>query len=127
MQSTIVWFLSLLLLLPSLVASRQYVPGNGDIVHYQEHHGGTNHGLVVGSEPGSLYVAPLTSNSPPPGARRPVVPHPGRVVETHPGHVVRTEYRDPLAATNLARHHVSNPPRVSTGGGPLRGSPNHPH
>ncbi|KIL62023.1 hypothetical protein M378DRAFT_166171 [Amanita muscaria Koide BX008] len=118
MRFAIVWFLSLLLL-PSLVISREdWGARHGDIVHYQASHG-RDRGLVVGRSGGHLHIAPLANGSPHPASGLGVIAHSDRIVEAHPSNVIATGYKDRGTADHIANEHRHDPPDILEGGGPL--------
>ncbi|KIL62083.1 hypothetical protein M378DRAFT_166245 [Amanita muscaria Koide BX008] len=134
-------YLASLLLLPSLVASKQRdltassspqsppshpIPAHGDVVRFQGDRG-PHLGVVVGAQQhqgGNVNIAPFVSNRLR-HSSEPIEVHINELVNTHPGNVARTPRpAQEQLASNLRWWHQVRPPTVDSAGA-VRGSPNY--
>ncbi|KIL62072.1 hypothetical protein M378DRAFT_166228 [Amanita muscaria Koide BX008] len=134
MRFSVIYLVSLLLVVPSLVASKienpasarvSLHPDHGDIVRFQGPR--SQHlGLVVGShqhQGGNVNIAPLPPNLR--GHPHPIIAYNDHLVNTHPGNVATTGHSAPHLASDLQEYHRNNPPTLYPASGPVEGSPNH--
>ncbi|KIL62078.1 hypothetical protein M378DRAFT_166237 [Amanita muscaria Koide BX008] len=140
-------YLASLLLLPSLVASKQRdptaptlpqsrppspqsppshpIPAHGDVVRFQGDRG-PHLGVVVGTQQhqgGNVNIAPSVSNLR--HSSNPLEVHINELVNTHPGNVASTSRpAQQRLASNLHWWHQVRPPTVDSAAGAVQGSPN---